>query len=125
MIWLAGSVYHANWTGVQVLALWLVVPLALALLAARELDLIRFGDNAAQTLGQRVNLVREFMILLCILLSGAAVAAAGLIGFVGLVASHFARRLVGPAHAKLIPVTALIGAPFFVCLLWGRRHVAA
>lgn len=155
MIWLAGSVYNANWTGVQVLALWLVVPLALALLSSRELDLIRFGDSAAQSLGQRVNLVRAFMILLCTLLSGAAVAAAGLIGFVGLVAPHMARRLVGPAHAKLIPVsaligaalvmaadfvgrtviapaqlpagivTALIGAPFFAYLLWGRRHVAA
>jgi iron complex transport system permease protein len=155
MIWLAGSVYHANWTGVQVLALWLVVPLTLALLACRELDLIRFGDHAAQSLGQRVNSVRAMMILLCTLLSGAAVAAAGLIGFVGLVAPHLARRLVGPAHANLIPVsaligadivmaadligrtiiapaqlpagivTALVGAPFFAYLLWGRRHVAA
>lgn len=155
MIWLAGSVYHANWTGVQVLALWLVVPLTLALLSSRELDLIRFGDSAAQSLGQRVNLIRALMILLCTLLSGAAVAAAGLIGFVGLVAPHIARRLVGPAHSKLIPVsaligaalvmgadlvgrtvlapaqlpagivTALIGAPFFAYLLWGRRHVAA
>ncbi len=155
MIWLAGSVYHANWTGVQVLALWLVAPLALALLSSRELDLIRFGDNAAQSLGQRVNLIRALMILLCTLLSGATVAAAGLIGFVGLVAPHMARRLVGPAHARLIPVsaligaslvmaadlvgrtvlapaqlpagivTALIGAPFFAYLLWGRRNASA
>lgn len=155
MIWLAGSVYHADWNGVQVLALWLVVPMTLALLSSRELDLIRFGDNAAQSLGQRVNLIRALMILLCTLISGAAVAAAGLIGFVGLVAPHMARRLVGPAHARLIPVsaligaalvmaadlvgrtiiapaqlpagivTALIGAPFFAWLLWGRHHVAA
>jgi len=155
MIWLAGSVYHANWSGVQVLALWLVAPLLLAFMSARELDLIRFGDSAAQSLGQRVNLARALMILLCTLLSGAAVAAAGLISFVGLVAPHMARRLVGPSHAKLIPasaligaalvmaadlvgrtiiapaqlpaglVTALIGAPFFAYLLWGRRHVAA
>lgn len=153
MLWLAGSVYRANWTTVQVLALWLVAPLALALLSSRELDLIRFGDNAAQSLGQRVNLIRALMILLCTLISGAAVAAAGLIGFVGLVAPHMARRLVGPAHARLIPVsvligaalvvaadlagrtiiapaqlpagivTALIGAPFFAYLLWGRRNV--
>jgi iron complex transport system permease protein len=95
------------------------------------------------------------MILLCVLLSGAAAAAAGLISFVGLIAPHMARRIVGPAHAKLIPVsaligatlvvaadlagrsiiapaqlpagivTALIGAPFFAYLLWGRRHVPA
>jgi iron complex transport system permease protein len=124
-------------------------------LSSRQLDLIRFGDNAARSLGQRVNLVRGLMILLCVLLSGAAAAAAGLISFVGLIAPHMARRIVGPAHAKLIPVsaligatlvvaadlagrsiiapaqlpagivTALIGAPFFAYLLWGRRHVPA
>jgi iron complex transport system permease protein len=155
MIWLAGSVYHADWKGVQVLTLWLVAPLTLTIMSSRELDLIRFGDNAAQSLGQRINLVRGLMILLCALLSGAAVAAAGLIGFIGLVAPHMARRLVGSAHARLIPVsaligatlvvaadlagrtiiapaqlpagivTALIGAPFFAYLLWGRRHVPA
>lgn len=155
MIWLAGSIYDANWSKVQMLAVWLVAPLALAGLSCRELDLIRFGDHAAQSLGQRVNLLRGSMLLLCTLLSGAAVAAAGLIGFVGLVAPHMARGLVGPAHARLIPIaaliggalvmaadlvgriiiapaqlpvglmTALIGAPFFAYLLWGRRHVPA
>lgn len=155
MIWLAGSVYHADWHGVQVLALWLAAPLALTMMSSRELDLIRFGDQAARSLGQNVNPVRALMILLCTLLSGAAVSAAGLIGFVGLVAPHMARRLVGPAHARLVPVaaligailvmaadlagrtiiapaqlpagivTALVGAPFFAWLLWGRRHVPA
>lgn len=155
MIWLAGSVYHADWMGVYVLTLWLVTPLAVTMISSRQLDLIRFGDNAARSLGQRVNLVRGLMILLCALLSGAAVAAAGLISFVGLVAPHIARRIAGPAHARLIPVsaligatlvvaadlagrsiiapaqlpagivTALIGAPFFAYLLWGRRHVPA
>lgn len=155
MIWLAGSVYHADWPTVHALALWLAAPLAATMMSSRELDLIRFGDQPAQSLGQRVNLVRSLLILLCTLLSGAAVAAAGLIGFVGLVAPHVAGRLVGLAHVRLIPVsaligailvmaadlagrtiiapvqlpagvvTALIGAPFFAYLLFGRRHVPA
>ena len=92
------------------------------------------------------------MVLLCTAMAGAAVSATGLIGFVGLIAPHAARRLVGPSHARLIPITALlggalvmaadlagrsiaaplqlpaglftalIGAPFFAYLLWGRRH---
>ncbi|WP_337182656.1 iron ABC transporter permease [Shinella sp.] len=154
MIWLAGSVYSADWEGVQMLALWLVAPMAMTMLSGRQLDLIRFGDNMAQSLGQRVGLVRALMMLLCTLLSGAAIAAAGLIGFVGLVAPHMARRLVGPAHAGLLPasaligatlvvtadlagrtiiapaqlpagiVTGLIGAPFFAYLLWSHRHAA-
>ena len=154
MIWLAGSVYNADWAGVRMLALWLAAPMAMTMMASRQLDLIRFGDDVAQSLGQRVNLVRALMMMLCTLLSGAAIAAAGLIGFVGLVAPHMARRLVGPAHAGLLPisaligatlvmaadfagrtivapaqlpagiVTALIGAPFFAYLLWSHRHAA-
>ena len=152
MIWLAGSVYDANAVKVRLLFFWLITPLALAWMSSRELDLIGFGDNSARSLGQRVDLTRAIMILLCTLLSGAAVAVSGLIGFVGLVAPHVARRLVGPSHAKIFPVaaligaslvvaadlagrvviapaqlpaglvTGLIGAPFFAYLLWGRRH---
>lgn len=152
MIWLAGSVYDASMAKVRVLALWLIVPVTLALLAARELDLIRFGDNSAKSLGQPVDLVRGLMIVIVVLLSGAAVAVSGLIGFVGLIAPHIARRLVGGSHNRIIPIaaltgaclvvaadlagrvilppaqlpagiiTGLVGAPFFAYLLWVRRH---
>lgn len=152
MIWLAGSVYDANMGKVQLLALSLIVPVVFAFLAARELDLIRFGDHSAKSLGQPVDPVRGLMIVLVTVLSGAAVAASGLIGFVGLVAPHIARRLTGASHARMLPVaalvgaclvvaadligrillppvqlpagivTSLIGAPFFAYLLWGRRH---
>lgn len=152
MVWLAGSVYDANMAKVQFLALWLIVPVILAVLATRELDLIRFGDMSAKSLGQRVDLVRGLMIVLVIVLSGAAVAVSGLIGFVGLIAPHIARRLVGGSHGRILPVAALIGAclvvaadlagriilppvqlpagivtglvgaPFLAYLLWIRRH---
>lgn len=154
MIWMAGSVYDSTWPKVLTLLAWTVIPVALTWMAARELDMIVFGDAAAKSLGQRVNLVRGVMILLCTLLSGAAVAAAGLIGFVGLIAPHLARRLVGHSHVRLVPtagllggllvmsadligrtiiapaqlpaglMTALIGAPFFGYLMWSQRHVA-
>ena len=152
MVWLAGSVYDANMVKVRLLALWLIVPVAFAFLAARELDLIRFGDNSAKSLGQPVDRMRGLMIVLVTVLSGAAVAVSGLIGFVGLIAPHIARRLVGASHARIFPVaavvgaclvvaadligriilppaqfpagivTGLVGAPFFAYLLWGRRH---
>ncbi|MVA82324.1 iron chelate uptake ABC transporter family permease subunit [Agrobacterium vitis] len=152
LVWLAGSVYDANMVKVRLLALWLIVPIALTLLAARELDLIRFGDNSARSLGQPVDLIRGLMILLVTVLSGAAIAVSGLIGFVGLVAPHIARRLAGVSHARMLPVaalvgaclvvaadligrvilppvqipagivTGLVGAPFFGYILWRRRH---
>ncbi len=152
MIWLAGSVYDASMVKVRLLALWLIVPLTLAFSSARELDLIRFGDSTAKSLGQPADRIRGLMIVLVTVLSGAAVAVSGLIGFVGLVAPHIARRLVGASHARILPVaalvgaclvvaadllgriilppiqlpagivTGLVGAPFFAYLLWGRRH---
>lgn len=152
MIWLSGSVYGADWSKVQSLFVWLVVPLTLSWFCYRQLDLIRFGDDIAAGLGQRVNLVRAFLILICALLSGVTVAAVGLVSFIGLIAPHIARRIVGPGHQYLIPVagltgsfllmvadivartiiapaqlpagivTALLGAPFFAYLLRNRRH---
>ncbi|WP_118138358.1 iron ABC transporter permease [Oceanicella sp. SM1341] len=151
MAWLAGSLQDARWETVRRLAAWAVLPGLLAWAAARELDLIAFGDTVARGLGMRVNAVRGGMALACALLSGAAVAAAGVVAFVGLAAPHLARRLVGPAHGRLLPaaaltgailvlaadlvarrampplvlpvglMTALLGAPFFGYLLWRRR----
>ena len=155
MVWLAGSIYDASWSKVQTLLLWASVPFALVWATARQLDTISFGDETARSLGQPVDRVRLLMIAACTLLSGAAVAAAGLIGFVGLVAPHLARRIVGRSHVQLVPaaallggllvmaadllgrtiiapaqipagiLTALLGAPFFAFLMWERRHVAA
>lgn len=151
MIWMAGSLHHAHWDDVRQLALWLFVPCLVTLLLWRELDLTRFGDLVARGLGQPVDPMRALMILTCTLFSGAAVAAAGLVGFVGLVAPHVARRMIGPGHARLLPisaltgavlvvaadlagrvmlapaelpagiVTALVGVPFFAYLLWSWR----
>lgn len=155
LVWLAGSVHGADWAGVRMLLVWLAAPLALACLSSRELDLMRFDDPVARGLGQPAERVRGLMLLLCTLMSGAAVAAAGPVGFVGLIAPHIARRITGTGHARLIPVavltggalvmaadllgrtivapaqlpaglvTALVGAPFFGWLLWRRRHVPA
>lgn len=152
MIWLAGSVYDANMLKVRLLVLWLVLPIILTFLLSSELDLIRFGDNAARSLGQPVDVMRGLLILICTLICGAAVAVSGLIGFVGLIAPHIASRLAGSAHRRILPVaalmgaclvtsadlvgrvilapvqlpagivTGLIGAPFLAYLIWGRRH---
>lgn len=110
LIWLAGSLQDSRWDKVGLLAAWLVLPMALVWLAAREHDLIAFGDPVARGLGQRVDRLRALMILATAALSGAAVAASGLIAFVGLAAPHVARRFVGHRHALLIPASALCGA---------------
>jgi iron complex transport system permease protein len=152
MIWMTGSVYDSNWIKVETLLAWSIAPIALTWLGAHHLDTIGLGDGTARSLGQRVHLTRSLLMLTCTILSGAAIAAAGLIGFVGLVAPHLARRLVGPMHRQLVPIsgltggalvvaadlvgrvviapaqlpagltTALLGAPFFAYLMWERRN---
>ncbi len=150
-VWLSGSVYGRGWADVQVLALSLVVLLPLMFLSARQLNTLSLGDESATGLGLGLERTRAFLILVSVALAAGAVAAAGTIGFVGLVAPHITRRLVGPGHEGLLPasaltgallvvtadligrtviapsqlpaglVTAVIGAPYFMYLLWRYR----
>lgn len=152
MLWMSGSLQDSRWIKIEILATWLIAPLSLTWLAARELNVISFGDDIARGLGQRSELLRWIMILAIAALSGAAVAAVGLVTFVGLAAPHIAKRLVGRRHQVLLPaaaicgaimmlaadlaarrmmppiqlpvglMTGLVGAPFFGWLLWKRRN---
>lgn len=95
-------------------AVWItpliVLGLVLALANAPAVDLLALGDDVARTLGQRVGLARAVGVAAITLLTAAATAACGPIGFVGLVVPHAARALVGPAHRWLVPLSALLGA---------------
>nr|WP_245420214.1 iron ABC transporter permease [Ferranicluibacter rubi] len=153
MIWLSGSVYNSTWEKIRTLVIWLAIGMAGSGLIAREMDLLALGDETARARGQPVELLRAVMFVLCAVLSGAAVAAAGLVAFVGLIAPHVARLLVGHSHGLMLPVTALaggllvvaadlaartlfmpaqlpvglmtaiLGAPFFAYLMWRKRNV--
>jgi iron complex transport system permease protein len=112
--WLLGGVSVSQWS-----QLALVVPLvALALLGGwllgHSLDALSLGEEAAQQLGVAVERDKRLVIVLGSLLTGAAVAVGGLIGFVGLFAPHVTRLVVGPAHRRLLPAAVLLGAAFLV-----------
>ncbi|MCB9462046.1 MAG: iron ABC transporter permease [Anaerolineaceae bacterium] len=108
-VWLAGSVYGSNWQHVHTIALWLAVLLTLAVLMARQLNTLNLGDDIARGLGVRVEVQRVVLLGISVALAAVSVSVAGTIGFVGLVAPHIARRLVGPSHEGLILVAALLG----------------
>ncbi|MEM6836673.1 MAG: iron ABC transporter permease [Cyanobacteria bacterium P01_C01_bin.120] len=110
LVWLTGSVYGRSWEHLWPLVPWLIIFLPLALVCARDLDALNLGDHLAQGLGSRVEWMRSTLLLCAVALAGASVATAGTIGFVGLMAPHLARQLVGPSHAGLIPIAALTGA---------------
>jgi iron complex transport system permease protein len=88
----------------------MVLGLGVLWVLARPLDALAFGDETAQSLGLPLGRARGVIVAAASLTTAAAVAAGGTIGFVGLIAPHTARLLVGSGHARLIPASALIGA---------------
>ncbi|PSB06785.1 iron ABC transporter permease [filamentous cyanobacterium CCP1] len=109
LVWLAGSVYGRSWEHITALVPWLVIFLPLSLLLARDLNTLNLGDDLARGLGNPVEWQRGLLLITCVALAGSSVATAGTIGFVGLMAPHVARQLVGTTHEGLIPTSALVG----------------
>jgi iron complex transport system permease protein len=109
-IWLTGTVYGSTWENVRILFPWTFVLLSLTIMLARKLNIQELGDELATSVGSTVQRQRFILLLIGTGLTGGAVAFGGAIGFVGLMAPHIARRLVGSAFGALIPVSALIGA---------------
>lgn len=115
MFWLLGSLGLARWDIVLASVIAVVaVALAALLVNGRRLDAIAAGDETAITLGISPGRTRVVLLVVVALCTGAVVAAAGAIGFVGLVIPHLARRLVGSVHSRMLPVTALLGAMFLI-----------
>lgn len=151
--WLTGSVYGTTWDNVYAMLPWLLVLMPAVLLCTRAVHVQQLGDDVAAGLGARIQVQRFLMIFISVGLAGAAVAFAGGIGFVGLMAPHISRFLVGRSFGALVPVSALvggwmvatadvvgrtaflpldlpvgvlvsgIGAPFFLYLLYRNRHL--
>ncbi len=108
-LWLWGGLSDASWTTVLVMTVYAPVPLLLLAAAARPLDLLALGEEPAQYLGADVRRLKRLVYLAASLLTAAAVAVAGVIGFVGLIVPHLCRLLWGRLHRTLIPTAFLAG----------------
>jgi iron complex transport system permease protein len=125
LTWLSGSTYGRTLPDIAPLAAVLALGVAVAVLRRAELDLVSLDEDTPRLLGLNLARGRLGFLLLSVLLAATAVAAAGTIGFVGLVAPHAARALVGRPHVRVIPVSVLLGAAL-VCTadLLGRTVIA-
>jgi ABC-type Fe3+-siderophore transport system permease subunit len=112
--WLLGQLGRAQWSDVVLVLPYLVPACLVLLLCGRALDVLAVGDDEASALGVHPGRLRLLVILAASMATAAAVAVSGLIGFVGLVVPHIARRLVGGSHARVLPVSLLIGGGFLV-----------
>lgn len=110
MLWLTGSLWGRSWSYLWVVLPWILILLPLAFFFCRDLDTLTLGENKATTLGVPINKVQIIILLIAVALATTAVAICGPIAFLGLVAPHLARHLVGGRHRILLPVTLLMGA---------------
>ncbi|KAA9017054.1 FecCD family ABC transporter permease [Niallia endozanthoxylica] len=108
-IWITGTVNGSNWNQVSLLVPCTVILIAVSLMMARNMNVQELGDEIATGVGGHVQRQRFFLMVISTALIGSSVAFAGGIGFVGLMAPHMARRLVGSSFGALLPVSALIG----------------
>jgi len=112
--WLMGDLNNRLWLHVRIVAATSVAALVLILSYVRELDILMLGEESAANLGVEVGRVRNILLLAASIMTGGAIAVAGVIGFIGLVAPHMVRAAVGPDNRRLIPLAGLLGAIFLV-----------
>ncbi|WP_237221517.1 FecCD family ABC transporter permease [Rothia nasimurium] len=110
VFWQMGSLNGATWAAVLTSTPIIILGLAGCFLLARQLNLLALGDRAARHSGVNVERLRLAAIVCTALLTGAAVAFAGIIAFVGLIVPHLLRMLVGPSNQLLLPASTLGGA---------------
>jgi len=114
LLWLWGGLSGASWEAVLVVCVYLPLPVAVLLAAARPLDLLALGEEPARYLGTDVTRVRRRVYVAASLLTAAAVAVSGVVGFVGLVVPHAMRALWGHQHRALLPAAFLGGGTLLV-----------
>ncbi|MGY5344116.1 FecCD family ABC transporter permease [Paenibacillus glucanolyticus] len=108
--WLAGSIWGSSWKFVFALLPWIVVLLPYVMYKAQVMNVLNLGESMATGLGASVTKEQLKLLAAAVGLAASCVAVSGGIGFVGLIAPHLARKLVGAKHQMLLPITALVGA---------------
>ncbi len=116
MGWLMGTAAGTEWDEVPVLAIGVALIALPALWRAGDLDAVLLGDERAEALGVRVGVLRFAIFLGTVILTGLAVAVAGIVGFVGLIVPHMARLITGARHRVLLPLAASLGATVLVAV---------
>ena len=114
LFWLAGGLGASTWNDIRIAAPFVLLGIIVAVLFSRDLNLMMVSEDEAKALGVRVGLTRNALLLAASLITGTAVAFSGAIAFVGLIAPHTLRLLIGADHRALIPLSAIGGGIFLL-----------
>lgn len=109
-LWTMGSLAGANWMGIALSFITLIVLFIVFYKDANKIDALLLGESEAKHLGIRVQRLKKKLILLTAVGVGVTVSLSGMIGFIGLIVPHLGRMLIGPRHKLLLPVSMVIGA---------------
>lgn len=151
-VWLAGSIYNATWMQIVAILPWIIILIPIIWWRSHTLNLLHLDEYTVSGIGLNKDRERMIFLLCCVGLVSASVSVSGSIGFVGLIAPHIARRLVGLRYKYVVPicgvigmlmvlvgdfigktvfspaelpagiVISIIGVPYFVYLLYKKRH---
>ena len=150
-MWQMGSFAMKSWSYVLAGIPFLIIGIFMAVRYTREMDILSFGEDGAKAIGVETKKVKKTLLVSVAILTGSAVALSGVIGFIDLITPHIVRKIFGASHKIVIPmciilggtlmvltdlvsrtliapselpvgaITALIGAPFFAYLYFGKR----
>lgn len=150
-MWQMGSFNMRGWSYLLVGVPFFIVGVSIVLRYSREMDILTFGEDGAKAIGVETKKVKKTLLVSVAILTGSAVALSGVIGFIDLITPHIVRKIFGASHKIVIPmciilggtlmvltdlvsrtliapselpvgaITALIGAPFFAYLYFGKR----
>lgn len=110
LVWLTGSLWGKYWNEVAIIFPFSIIFTTIAIMFSTKLDVINLGEDLAISLGENVILLRWTLLALATILAATAVSVIGTIGFIGLLSPHIARSLVGHKHKFMIPLSAIIGS---------------
>ena len=114
LVWLTGSVWGRYWDEVKMLLPFVIIFIPIAILLGRKMDILSLGDKVAINLGENINLIKISLLLIGIVLTASSVSVVGTIGFIGLIAPHIAKSIVGNKSSIIMIVSALVGAIIIV-----------
>jgi iron complex transport system permease protein len=123
--WMLGSLAGATWSKCAAIAPFLALLLISIAAVGRGLDLLVLGETEAFHMGLAVERLKRFLIMLIAAAAGAAVSVCGVIGFVGIMVPHLLRLVIGPGHRLLLPASACCGAVLLLCADTFARTAAA
>ncbi|WP_375091124.1 FecCD family ABC transporter permease [Peribacillus sp. RS7] len=123
--WLMGSVSMRGWNYIAIILPFFIIGSLILIMNTSELNAMTFGEDRAKHLGVNVKRRKMWILIAGSMLTGAAVAVSGAIGFVGLVIPHFVRKIWGPDHKHLLPLSLLVGSGFLILADFVARSIIA